>query len=132
MVTYLRALQRGQGRPVAVPTATTQQLSMADFESANPARRGAAVYFAQGCQSCHGPEGNAPGNLALRGGGREATQAVREGRRGMPAYDQTQISDSQLADLESYMNALPRRGGFFDGGGAGEGGRQVGGEGGGG
>ena len=31
----------------------------------SPVARGAALYFAQGCQLCHGATGNAPANLSL-------------------------------------------------------------------
>ena len=111
MVSYLRALQQGQAQAVAVPTATAQQLTVADFQSADPIQRGAAVYFAQGCQTCHGAVGDAPGNLGLRGGGgAEASRAVRRGQRGMPAYKQSQLSDVELADLQAYLASLPSHG----------------------
>src|SRR6185437_5100066 len=82
---------------------------------ANPAgdavQRGAAVYVAQGCQGCHGTPGGAAGELALRGGGQESAQAVRQGRRGMPAYGGAQLSDAELADLETYLTANGGSGG---------------------
>jgi mono/diheme cytochrome c family protein len=101
--------------PIDVPTPTTAQLNHADPRSGDPAARGAAVYFAQGCQLCHGPAGDAPGNLGLvRGGGPEAVRAIRQGRPGMPAYDQAQLNDNELADLQAYLGtigATQRRGG---------------------
>ena len=105
LVSYLRALQRGQADPVVVPTPTRTQLAVADPHG-NAVQRGAVVYFASGCQSCHGAIGDAPGNLALSGGGREAGGAVRRGRRGMPAYGPDQIGDAQLADLEAYLSTF--------------------------
>ena len=90
---------------IAVPTA--EQLDRADPFSSDPAARGASVYFAQGCHLCHGAVGDAPGDLGLgRGGGPEATRAVRQGRRGMPAYAQTQVSDAELADLQAYLATI--------------------------
>lgn len=109
MLAYIRMLQNGQGQPVAVPSPTAQQLASADPSSSNAAQRGAAVYFAQGCQECHGATGNAPGNLALRAGGE--TEAIRRGRPGMPAYGADQISDQQLTDLAAYMRTWPSTGG---------------------
>ena len=88
---------------MTVPTPTTLQLAAAN-PSGDAAQRGAAIYFAQGCQSCHGPIGDAPGNLALRGRGE--TGAIRRGRSGMPAYGADQISDAQLADLEAYLQTF--------------------------
>jgi mono/diheme cytochrome c family protein len=109
LVMYMRALQNGQaGAPVAVPTASAQQLSAANPAGTAP-EQGAAIYFAQGCQACHGPAGNAPRNLAIRDT-REATQAIREGRQGMPAYGQDKLSDADLQKLIAYMNTFNNRG----------------------
>jgi mono/diheme cytochrome c family protein len=118
MVTYLRALQQGQAPTVAIPTPSALEMAAAD-PVGTPAQRGAAVYFAQGCQSCHGAVGNAPAGLGLRGGG-EATRAIRSGRPGMPAYGPDQISDRQLNDLLAYMNTFPDRRGGQNGGDAGD------------
>ena len=103
LVSYLRALQNGQAQPVQVPQTTKAQLDVADPNGA-AAQRGAAVYFAQGCASCHGAVGNAPANLGLRGSGE--TGAIRRGRPGMPAYGTNQISDTQLSDLEAYLGTF--------------------------
>jgi mono/diheme cytochrome c family protein len=105
MVTYMRALQSGQA-PVAavIPTASAQQLAVANPAGTAP-QQGAAVYSAQGCQTCHGAAGNAPGELGLRNG-REATAAIRDGRRGMPAYGQSQLPDADLQKLIAYMNTF--------------------------
>jgi mono/diheme cytochrome c family protein len=65
IVAYMRSLQNGQSAAVDVPSPTFAQLAAAD-PNGDAAQRGASVYFAQGCQSCHGPVGDAPGNLALR------------------------------------------------------------------
>jgi mono/diheme cytochrome c family protein len=118
MVSYLRSLQQGQAQTVAVPTPSALEMSAID-PAGTPAQRGGAVYFAQGCQLCHGAVGNAP-TMGLRGGG-EATTAIRSGRPGMPAYSVDQISDSELTDLLAYMNTFPNsnRGGG-EGGGGGE------------
>jgi mono/diheme cytochrome c family protein len=104
LVSYVRALARSQSAE-AVPTPTAEQLAMAD-PTGDGIHRGAAVYFSQACANCHGAVGNAPGELALRGSG-EMDEAVRRGRRGMPAYGQTIISDAQLVDLRAYVGSFP-------------------------
>jgi|GEM_PF-727898 len=124
MVSFLRALQKGQAGAEAVPTPTDQQLVFATIRSGTAAQRGAEVYFAQGCAACHGAVGNAPGRLALRARG-EVTGAVRRGRRGMPCYGPDVISNAELQDLQAYMAT-------FSGGNRGRGEGEGGGEGGGG
>lgn len=110
LVAYTRALGSVQRRAAALPPpATTAQLAVANI-AGDPSQRGAAIYFAQGCDLCHGAVGNAPGELGLRSG-REAAEAVRRGRRGMPAYDQGAISDVELNDLVTYVNTFRGRGG---------------------
>ncbi len=101
MVAYIRALQRGTASALSIPEPTVAQLAAAD-PTVSRQTRGAAIYFALGCHLCHGPEGNAPGDLSLRG--RIETEIVRKGDdRGMPAYDKDLISDAELADLETYL-----------------------------
>ena len=101
MVTYIRTLQRGSASALAIPEPTSEQLGAADPAVSRQAR-GAAIYFAQGCHLCHGPEGDAPGDLSIRG--RIETDIVRRGdERGMPAYGKDLISDADLADLETYL-----------------------------
>ena len=60
---------------VSQPRSNVASKTFAQLEVADPngdaVERGAAAYFAQGCQSCHGQVGDAPGNLGLRGGGRD-------------------------------------------------------------
>ncbi|MGI9147774.1 MAG: c-type cytochrome [Chloroflexota bacterium] len=122
-----RGGEAGQGRggspgpqafqPVAadVPAPAVDQLGRADPLGSDPAARGAAVYFAQGCQLCHGATGNAPANLSLPlGGGPEATRAIRQGRPGMPQYSSTQLTDAELSNLQAYLATIgstQRRGG---------------------
>lgn len=112
IVAYMRSLQNGQAAAINVPAPTFAQIQAAD-PNGDSAARGAAVYFAQGCQTCHGAVGNAPGNMALRGGGE--TGAIRRGRPGMPSYGTDRISDAQLADLQTYLRTFsasrPRGGG---------------------
>ena len=100
-VTYIRSLQRGTATALAIPEPSFAQLAAAD-PTVSRQTRGAAIYFAMGCHLCHGPEGDAPANLALRG--RIETEIVRRGDSGgMPAYGKDVISDAELADLEAYL-----------------------------
>jgi mono/diheme cytochrome c family protein len=108
LVAYIRSLQNSgtsTSAALAVPTPSVEQLAAAN-PAGNAAQRGAAVYFAQGCAECHGATGNAPGDLRLRRGERGISEAVRNGRRGMPAYSTSMISDHDLADLSAYMNTI--------------------------
>jgi mono/diheme cytochrome c family protein len=101
LVTYLRVLQNAGASAIPIPSAAATQLALADPRGDRMAR-GAALYFAQGCHLCHGAEGEAPGDLAIRG--RIETEIVRKGDdRGMPAYGRELISDAELKDLEGYL-----------------------------
>ena len=101
MVAYIRALQRGTTTVLSIPEPTAAQLAAAD-PAVSRQTRGAAIYFALGCHLCHGPEGDAPGELSIRG--RIETEIVRRGDdRGMPAYGKDVITDAELADLETYL-----------------------------
>jgi mono/diheme cytochrome c family protein len=102
IVGYVRSLQQGRAGAIEVPAPTQPQLAVADPHGSTSAR-GAAVYFAQGCQLCHGAVGNAPGELALR---EAETEAIRRGRAGMPAYATDRISQAELSDLVAYLRTF--------------------------
>lgn len=105
LVTYTRSLGQSSGKSgLEVPPPTGEQLAVANPQG-DATQRGAAVYFAEGCHLCHGAVGNAPGELGLRRSG-EAAEAVRRGRRGMPAYGTAKLSDAELADLVAYMDTF--------------------------
>jgi mono/diheme cytochrome c family protein len=104
IVSYLRTLKSGQA-VLNVPAPTPEQLAAADPKG-SPSQRGAAVYFAQNCDSCHGAVGNAPAELAIRERG-DMTEVIRRGRRGMPAYSLDLLTDAQLADLQAYVGTFP-------------------------
>ena len=108
LVAYTRSLGSAQRRSAEqVGQPTDAQLAVANV-AGDATQGGAATYFAQGCALCHGAVGDAPGELRLRGG-REAEEAVRRGRRGMPAYDQAAVSDAELSDLIAYLNSFGGR-----------------------
>jgi mono/diheme cytochrome c family protein len=101
IVAYIRVLQRGTASALAIPEPNLAQLAAAD-PAVSRQTRGAAIYFALGCHLCHGPEGDAPGDLSIRG--RIETEIVRKGSdRGMPAYGTNLITAAELADLEVYL-----------------------------
>ena len=101
IVAYIRALQSGTTSALAIPDPSLAQLAAAD-PAVSRQTRGAAYYFALGCHLCHGPEGDAPGDLSIRG--RIQTEIVRKGdERGMPAYGPDVITDAELADLDVYL-----------------------------
>ncbi|HLZ09580.1 MAG TPA: c-type cytochrome, partial [Chloroflexota bacterium] len=119
IIQYVRTLQSSKATTTDVPAPTMAELQVADPQG-NAVQRGAAVYFAQGCQYCHGAVGKAPAGLGLRGGGGESTQAIRRGRRGMAAYGTDVISDAELTDLEAYMATFAPNGGSEGGDGGGD------------
>ena len=101
LVSYIRALQRGKAEPIPVPAPAERHLAQADPRGDSVAR-GAAVYFAQGCHRCHGPEADAPGSLSIRG--RIDVGVVRVGDpAGMPRFGVERISPAELADLEAFL-----------------------------
>jgi mono/diheme cytochrome c family protein len=100
LVAYIRLLQRGEPRPVAIPTPSADQLARASDGS--PAGRGAALFFARGCAACHGPFGDAPDELALQDVS-DVPRVVRQGRPGMPAYGPDRLTDAELADIVTYL-----------------------------
>ena len=101
LVSYIRALQRGKAEPIPVPAPAERHLAQADPRG-DSAARGAAVYFAQGCHRCHGPEADAPGSLSIRG--RIGMDVVRGGDpAGMPRFGVERISAAELADLEAFL-----------------------------
>jgi mono/diheme cytochrome c family protein len=105
IVAYLRTLPNADHRPAQVPPPVTDaQLAIAN-PAGDAAARGAGVYYAQGCNLCHGAIGNGQGNLQLHGAG-DAADIVRRGRRGMPAYNTTKITQAELADLIAYLRNL--------------------------
>lgn len=112
MVSYIRTLGSGSAQSTgSAPAATAEQLAQANPQG-TPAQRGAAVFFAMGCDKCHGAVGNASGDLRLGGRARNVAQTVRRGERGMPTYGPDLLSEAQLADLTAYVSTFTGGGGF--------------------
>jgi mono/diheme cytochrome c family protein len=107
LVSYVRSLGNTSTLRIAdaQPTPTTEQLALADPHG-DAVQRGAAIYFANGCHLCHSATGGARGELSLRGGGQQAADPVRRGRRGMPSYNAEQITEAQMIDLITYIDTF--------------------------
>jgi len=103
IVGYIRQLQDGKGQPADIPVPSTELLTLAD-PGGDPAHRGAAVFFAQGCFRCHGGYGEAPGDFSIQDTS-QAENVIRKGVPGMPAFDSTHISDSQIKDVITYLQS---------------------------
>ncbi|MFN0073852.1 MAG: c-type cytochrome [Chloroflexota bacterium] len=113
IIGYLRALGRGDAPAGnAAPVPTDEQLAIAHPFAAEAERRGAAVFFEQGCHLCHGPRGDAVGNMALRPTKRSLaseetfTKALREPPLGMPQFAEARVDQREVADLLSYIQTL--------------------------
>lgn len=109
LVAYMRTLSdEERRRPAQMPPPFTDEQLVSADPTGDATARGAAIYFAQGCNLCHGAIGNGEGTLRLLGS-RNAQEAVRKGRRGMPAYNKARLTDAELADLIAYLKTLAIR-----------------------
>lgn len=113
VVAYVRALGRGDAPTGNItPAPTDEQLAVAHPFSAVADQRGAAVFFEQGCYMCHGPRGDAAGNLALRPTKRSLasleafTKNLREPPVGMPQFPEHRVDQREASDLLSYIQTL--------------------------
>lgn len=116
LVGYTRALaEASTAAPgaLAVPTPTSDELAFADPHSTDPSARGAAVYFAQACAQCHGPVGDAPGDLAI-GPGRDSVRSAQEFEdmlrkpdAAMPIRSASDVSTQEAQDLLAYIQTFP-------------------------
>jgi len=107
LVSFIRELQSSQLKAFVEVPASKEQLTFANMQSSEAARRGAAVYFAQGCAVCHGATGAAPEQLNFDINSPDTPTTIRAGTQGMPRYNASQISDAQLRDLLAYMATFP-------------------------
>ncbi len=106
-VSYIRDLQQNGTKAFQAAEVSKDQLTFANFQSADSAHRGAAVYMAQGCVTCHGPQGEAPEQLNFDVNSPDTVKAIREGVHGMPRYGPDAISDAELKDVLAYMATFP-------------------------
>lgn len=103
IVAYLRELPRRSSgdRTLEVARATDAQLAQADPHG-DAVARGAAIYNAQACSLCHGPDPvAATSEISLQG--RLGVTTVRQPGPGMPRFGTDRISDAELRDLEAFL-----------------------------
>jgi mono/diheme cytochrome c family protein len=118
LVGYMRALGRGDAPPgSATPLPTDEDLALGHPFAPEADRRGAAIFYEQGCYMCHGPRGNAVGNMALRPTKRGLASAdtfnktLREPPAGMPTFGTNQVDERDVTDLYAYIQSVfPRAG----------------------
>lgn len=75
----------------------------------DPVTRGAELYVTAGCVGCHALDGRG-GAFAKGIAGIDAqtlVKKVREGTAGMPPFSPTGLTDAQLAEILTYLRALP-------------------------
>ena len=79
-----------------------------------PEGRGQALFTSASCNGCHGadatmdPLGNPAGNLTMSASKSDAelTDIIRMGRGSMPAYNDSQVSDTELGDIIAFIRSL--------------------------
>jgi len=113
IVGYVRALGRGDAPTGSVtPLPTEENLAVAHPFAPEAERRGAAVFFEQGCYMCHGPRGDAVGNMALRPTKRSLANLdsfeknLREPPLGMPTFSADRVDQREASDLFAYIRTL--------------------------
>lgn len=104
LVAYVREIREGRAQAVTLLTPSPEQLVFAD-PAGTPEQRGASLYFAEGCSLCHGPTGNAPGDVRLRDG-REVREVLPRGPAGMPKYPVERIDATKAGYIAAYLNQV--------------------------
>jgi len=92
---------------MALPVAATAQDAAPDVAGAKALWAGNQLF----CKNCHGRDGEGAFGPDLAGRGLSASQfkqAVRKPWGVMPAFTEEQLSDSEIAGLTTYFNALPK------------------------
>src|ERR1700722_11021912 len=75
------------------------------------AEDGKGFWQAQMCQYCHGVQGEGAWGPDLAGRGLSEAQikhSLRQPYGLMPAYNETQVNDQMIANLQAYFSTLPR------------------------
>jgi mono/diheme cytochrome c family protein len=119
MVGYLRAMVQNPqaNQPLRIPTPSPEDIARADPHASDPTARGAAVFMAKGCVGCHGPRGNAPGDLTI-GPDRDAMASIdtfkgmlNKPDAPMPIFYPNRITDQEAEDVYAYVRTFnPRPG----------------------
>ena len=78
-------------------------------QTGDPVQDGEMLYFQFACAACHGLGGTgaivAPELVDELGSIGSFTTDVREGEKGMPAYDEATISDENIVKIHAYLDA---------------------------
>ena len=76
--------------------------------SGDPVKDGRVLFFAYGCASCHGlnGEGSAVGKDLGKANSEEISQEVRRGPKTMPAFESGVLSDSDLEKLIAFLKSV--------------------------
>ena len=76
-------------------------------ESGDPAQDGPALFFGYGCSSCHGlkAEGGAVGPDLTSASASKIRREVRDGPKGMPAYDSSSLGDEHLEKIIAFLKS---------------------------
>ena len=82
------------------------------LEDPEPAHRGRALYFANGCATCHGLAGGGDvvgptlaGEVVLD----DFLQALRDGDKGMPLFDEQHLSDDDALAIFAFIEERGQR-----------------------
>jgi mono/diheme cytochrome c family protein len=76
-------------------------------DTGDPVQDGRTLFFAYGCASCHGlnGEGAAVGKELAGDSALKITTKVRDGPRTMPAFDPSVLGDSDLEKLIAFLQS---------------------------
>ena len=74
----------------------------------DPVQDGRILFFANGCASCHGlqGQGGAVGKDLATSNSEEISQEVRKGPKTMPAFESGVLSDSDLEKLIAFLESV--------------------------
>ena len=74
----------------------------------DPVQDGRILFFANGCASCHGlqGQGGAVGKDLAKSNSEEISQEVRKGPKTMPAFESGVLSDADLEKLIAFLESV--------------------------
>ncbi len=115
------AVKDGVGTMPALPALSDAVIAdiQAFLVSVNPVTRGGQVEYAQKCAGCHGKEGKGVTDRGMQLRYKDpgySSSITRSGRSlynfkdspgGMPAFDSTQLSDVDMAEIWTWLDAFP-------------------------
>jgi mono/diheme cytochrome c family protein len=114
VVGYIRELQQGpasQGAQVSGNQSTAVTTTARGPASPADVKRGKELFFAQGCNQCHGDmaQGRVGPNIAATKLPFKAVlKRIRRGSSSMPKYDASQISDQEARFIYDWLESLAK------------------------